>query len=131
MSSSISTRPRSGDAAPRIHRIRTGRTLVAAGAPGVAVTLQTSLQTLGAWLDLLTGASRRAIARRYPGVISGLFLAGYAVARLVGEIFREPDRHLGFIIGQSVTMGQLLSLPPLLFGGYLIWRALRRPPLPA
>jgi phosphatidylglycerol:prolipoprotein diacylglycerol transferase len=80
---------------------------------------------------ILVIAARFFNARRYPGVISGLFLAGYAVARLVGEIFREPDRHLGFIIGQSVTMGQLLSLPPLLFGGYLIWRALRRPPLPA
>lgn len=70
-------------------------------------------------------------ARRYPGIISGLFLAGYAIARLIGELFREPDEHLGFIIGQSVTMGQLLSLPPLLFGAFLIWRALRKPPLPA
>lgn len=68
-------------------------------------------------------------ARRYPGMISGLFLAGYAVARLIGELFRQPDAHLGFLVG-PVTMGQLLSLPPLLFGLFLIWRARRNPPLP-
>ena len=68
-------------------------------------------------------------ARRRPGMISGLFLAGYAVARLVGEMFREPDAHLGFLVGQSITMGQLLSLPPLLFGLFLIWRAARNPRL--
>ena len=70
-------------------------------------------------------------ARRFPGMIAGLFLSGYAVARLIGEMFREPDGHLGFIIGQSVTMGQLLSLPPLLFGLFLIWRSRRVPALPA
>ena len=80
---------------------------------------------------VLVIAARFLRARFHPGMISGLFLAGYAIARLIGELFREPDRHLGFIIGQSVTMGQLLSLPPLLFGLFLIWRALRRPPLPA
>jgi len=79
---------------------------------------------------LLVIAARFFGARRYPGVISGLFLAGYALARLIGELFREPDAHLGFIIGQSVTMGQLLSLPPLLFGLFLIWRAYRKPALP-
>jgi phosphatidylglycerol:prolipoprotein diacylglycerol transferase len=80
---------------------------------------------------VLVIAARFFGARRYPGVISGLFLAGYAAARLIGELFREPDAHLGFIIGQSVTMGQLLSLPPLLFGVFLIWRAMRKPALPA
>ncbi|MCY3982081.1 MAG: prolipoprotein diacylglyceryl transferase, partial [Alphaproteobacteria bacterium] len=31
------------------------------------------------------------------------------------ELFREPDAHLGFILG-PVTMGQLLSLPLIAFG---------------
>ena len=33
------------------------------------------------------------------------FLTGYAIARMIGELFREPDAHLGFIIGQGTTEG--------------------------
>ena len=81
---------------------------------------------------VLVIAARFFGARRYPGVISGLFLAGYAVARLIGELFREPDAHLKFLFGTDfITMGQVLSLPPLLFGLFLIWRGLRKPALPA
>lgn len=54
------------------------------------------------------------------GWLSGFFLIGYAIARLIGELFREPDAHLGFILG-PVTMGQLLSLP-MLAAGLLILR---------
>jgi phosphatidylglycerol---prolipoprotein diacylglyceryl transferase len=66
--------------------------------------------------------------RDRPGRIGGLFLAGYAVARIISEAFREPDAHLGFFLG-GVTMGQLLSLPMLLVGGYLVISGNRRPPL--
>ncbi|MCO6418820.1 prolipoprotein diacylglyceryl transferase [Siccirubricoccus sp. KC 17139] len=59
-------------------------------------------------------------ARR--GFVSGAFLAGYAVARSVGELFRQPDANLGFLIG-GATMGQLLSLPMLLVGLWLMLRA--------
>ena len=37
-----------------------------------------------------------------------LYLAGYALARIFVEQFRQPDPQLGFIFG-SLTMGQLLS----------------------
>jgi len=57
-----------------------------------------------------------------PGLLTGIFLVGYAVARIVGELFREPDSFMGFILG-GVTMGQLLSLPMLAVGIYLIARA--------
>jgi phosphatidylglycerol:prolipoprotein diacylglycerol transferase len=60
-----------------------------------------------------------------PGLLGGVFLAGYAVARTIGELFREPDAHLGFL-AHGATMGQLLSLPVLLAGLYLIWHARRR-----
>ena len=50
------------------------------------------------------------------GVLTGTFLAGYAVARSVGELFRQPDAFLGFLF-EGATMGQLLSLPMLLAGG--------------
>lgn len=55
---------------------------------------------------------------KFQGLISGLFLILYSVSRIIIEIFREPDIHLGFIFG-NITMGQLLSLPMLLIGVYL------------
>ncbi len=59
-------------------------------------------------------------ARR--GFTAGAFLAGYAVARTVGELFRQPDAHLGFLVA-GATMGQLLSVPMLLAGVWLMLRA--------
>ena len=70
--------------------------------------------------------ARRTTVLENPGFLSGLFLAGYWLARTVCEQFREPDAHLGFLIG-SLTMGQLLSLPMLLGGVYLILYAKRAP----
>ncbi|MFO1162855.1 MAG: prolipoprotein diacylglyceryl transferase [Reyranellaceae bacterium] len=66
--------------------------------------------------------------RRRPGLLTGVFCAGYGVARIVGEVFREPDAHLGFLWG-PLTMGMLLSVPMVAFGGWLIVRAGRRPAL--
>jgi phosphatidylglycerol:prolipoprotein diacylglycerol transferase len=60
-----------------------------------------------------------------PGAIGGAFLAGYGLARIVVEFFREPDAHLGFLLGFT-TMGQVLSLPLVIAGAILIawgWRA--------
>jgi len=54
-----------------------------------------------------------------PGSIGGAFLAGYGLARIIVEFFREPDSHLGFLLGFT-TMGQLLSLPLVIAGVVLI-----------
>src|SRR5947207_6346663 len=67
--------------------------------------------------------------RRRPGLITGVFCFGYGVARIAGELFREPDAHLGYLWG-PLTMGMLLSIPLLVFGGWLIGRAYRRPAVP-
>lgn len=67
---------------------------------------------------------RRGWLRR-TGAITGFFLIGYAVARMIVELFREPDAHLGFLFAQ-ITMGQLLSLPMLLAGLMLVAWSLRR-----
>ncbi len=64
--------------------------------------------------------------RRRPGLLCGVFFAGYGVARIVGEFFREPDAHLGYLWG-PVTMGMLLSVPLLVIGGWMITRAYARP----
>lgn len=63
--------------------------------------------------------------RRRPGVLTGMFLAGYGAARCIGEFYREPDSFLGFFAG-GTTMGQWLSLPMVGVGAYLILRNRRR-----
>ena len=68
--------------------------------------------------------------RRRPGIETGIFLIGYALARMSGELFRQPDVQLGFLfhIGEfGVTMGQLLSIPVLLAGVVIIWWMRREP----
>lgn len=68
---------------------------------------------------------------RRPGVVSGVFAIGYAIARTVCEFFREPDPQLGFLLGRSVsflegglTMGMLLCIPVFVAGVTLLWLAL-------
>lgn len=60
---------------------------------------------------------------RYRGAVGGLFLAGYGVARFAMEFFREPDPQLGFLFGEWLTMGQLLCVPMILVGAWLLLRA--------
>jgi len=57
------------------------------------------------------------------GQIGGIFLLGYGLARSFVELFREPDDHLGFLLGGSITMGQILSLPMILIGLFLLMRS--------
>ncbi len=68
---------------------------------------------------------RFADAKERRGFLSGAFLVGYGVARIIGELFREPDTHIGFFAG-GTTMGQWLSLPLLAYGLFLMTRA-RKP----
>ena len=62
-------------------------------------------------------AAMRAIQR--PGLLAGLFLGGYGLARFGVEFVRQPDPQLGFLYA-GATMGQLLSLPLILAGAWLI-----------
>src|SRR5436305_1720033 len=83
----------------------------------------------GLLLFLLLLVAEHRGARQRPGVVTGLFLIGYAVARMSGELFRQPDAQLGFLVF-GTTMGQLLSIPVLLAGIALILWA-QRAPVPA
>ena len=56
------------------------------------------------------------------GALSGLFCIGYGIARITCEFFREPDAYLGFLFA-GATMGQLLSIPMIFIGIYLIWKS--------
>ena len=60
---------------------------------------------------------------RKPGLLGGIFVLGYALARTFCEFFREPDRQLGFLFGDhvgpmggGVTMGMLLCVPMMIVG---------------
>lgn len=59
---------------------------------------------------------------RPTGCTSGLFLIGYGTFRFLVEFAREPDAHLGFIALHWMSMGQILCLPMLALGAYLMWR---------
>ena len=77
---------------------------------------------------------RRAFHR--PGLVLGLFLAGYGMARFLVEFARQPDvqfvtpgNPLGLawhVGGYGLTMGQLLSLPMIALGLVFAIAALRR-----
>jgi phosphatidylglycerol:prolipoprotein diacylglycerol transferase len=65
-----------------------------------------------------------------PGYVTGLFLVGYGLARVALENVRQPDAGLDhFPLG--LTMGILLSVPMILIGLWLIWRARNTAPVPA
>lgn len=56
-----------------------------------------------------------------PGTMVWSFITGYGICRLIVELFREPDQHMGFVLG-PITMGQLLSAPMVLVGIFmLVW----------
>lgn len=74
---------------------------------------------------VLNVAFRRG-ARNTPGLMIGIFLSGYGLARIFIELFREPDQQIGFLLN-SITMGQILSLPMVLIGVMIILYAKRQP----
>jgi len=59
--------------------------------------------------------------------VSAVFLIGYGVFRFAVEFVRLPDEHLGYLAFGWLTMGQVLTLPMLVLGLFLLWRAYRGP----
>jgi phosphatidylglycerol:prolipoprotein diacylglycerol transferase len=69
-------------------------------------------------------------ARFRPGLLTGVFVAGYGCARFTVEFFREPDAQLEeFARTTGMSMGQWLTVPMVVLGLFLIVRALMRPAL--
>ena len=71
---------------------------------------------------LLQMLVRREGLRARAGFITGAFLLGYAIARSIGEMFRQPDAFLGFLWA-GATMGQILCVPMAIAGIVLMARA--------
>ena len=61
--------------------------------------------------------------------VSGMFALLYGTFRFAIEFVREPDAQLGFLAFGWLTMGQLLSLPLIAAGLFLIWLSRRSPTL--
>jgi len=76
-------------------------------------------QALGEGLGLFVLLAVFSRKPRPSAAVSGLFLFGYGCFRFVAEFFREPDGHIGFIAGEWLTMGMVLSLP-MVFAGLVI-----------
>lgn len=86
-------------------------------------------------LAVLLWLAWRKGALKTPGRITGVFFAGYGLARFVVEFVRQPDAQfisdgnpLGLALqvnGYGLTMGQLLSLPMAIGGLWLMRRAAR------
>lgn len=72
---------------------------------------------LFALLWAYSGKPRRA------GAVGGLFLLGYGAFRFFVEFFRQPDAQLGFVALGWMSMGQVLCLPMMALG---LWLMLRR-----
>jgi phosphatidylglycerol---prolipoprotein diacylglyceryl transferase len=96
--------------------------------PGAGDMLRHPSQLYQAFLEgafllaVMVVLSRTDAIRAKSGLLTGAFLVGYAIARIIGEFFRQPDAYLGFLYA-GATMGQVLSLPMLAIGLILIWRA--------
>ena len=60
------------------------------------------------------------------GYISGQFLLGYGSIRFITEFFRMPDQHIGFVAFEAMTRGQMLSVPMIVIGLFLIYHSKTR-----
>lgn len=71
---------------------------------------------------------REALTR--PGFVSGVFFAGYGIARITGEVFRQYDPD--HILSTGVTTpGMVYCIPMVAFGAWMMWRAGRERAAPA
>ena len=59
--------------------------------------------------------------QRGVGAVSGLFLLGYGSFRFLVEFWRMPDAQLGYLAWDWLTMGQILCLPMIAGGLFLIF----------
>jgi len=64
--------------------------------------------------------------KKRPGALAGIMGMGYAVFRMICEIFRAPDAQIGFLTSWGLTMGQLLSLIMFFAGGAIFIFAIRK-----
>lgn len=62
---------------------------------------------------------------REQGKVAGLFILGYGLIRVFEEFFRQPDPQYGYLAFGWLTMGQILCLPMILLGLFLLFSPIR------
>ena len=63
--------------------------------------------------------------QRTIGYSSAVFLIFYGISRICIEFLRLPDEQIGYLFGNWLTLGQVLSLPMLLIGCWIFYSAKR------
>lgn len=65
---------------------------------------------------------------RQPGFVAGAFICWYAISRFFVEFFRLPDQQIGYLAGDWLTMGMILSMPMFIIGIWSMATARSRSP---
>lgn len=58
-----------------------------------------------------------------PMAVSGMFALCYGLFRFSVEFFRQPDVQIGFVAFGWLSEGQLLSIPLIIIGAFMLWAA--------
>lgn len=77
----------------------------------------------GVVLFVVLYALSRKVPPRPQGTFLGVFLTGYGLARIAVEFVRQPDAQLGYLFGDWLTMGMVLSFPLVIAGIALLVHA--------
>ena len=64
-------------------------------------------------------------AKNRPGLLTGAFFVLIFIPRLLIEVIKEDQE--AFEAGMVLNMGQWLSIPFILLGGFLVYRAIKLP----
>ena len=63
---------------------------------------------------------------RSDGVVCSFFLIFYGLIRFIIEFFRQPDAHIGYVISNFLSMGQILCIPMILIGFIILFYSKER-----
>lgn len=85
---------------------------------------EAALEGLCLFLILFILERTTSLRRTMQGFFCAIFLMGYAFARILVENYKVPDA-IAFTTPVEITVGQLLSLPPLLAGVWILVYSLR------
>ena len=67
-------------------------------------------------------------AHKHSGMLSGIFCAGYGIARIIGEFFREPDTMFSerLLHTYGINLNQFMSIGIVILGSILIYRNMKK-----
>ena len=83
----------------------------------------------GVLIFIVLYALSRKVPPRPRGTFLGVFLVMYGICRVLMEFVRQPDAQLGYLAGDWLTMGQVLSTPLIVIGiVLLVWAARTKKP---